>query len=186
MRRRGVEGFTLVELMIVLAILAILGTVATPNLLSAVPGIRTAGASRQVLADFRLARTLAIDKGVPAVVEFDDPAAGHYRVFLDQDGDTAYTAGTDTWLREANLGDQYKGVVLKSNDAAAPADGVDLDGADANVIVFRLNGTASGSGAVYLMPGQDAGTRSDRNRRVRVIRATGNVQIENYDGSNWS
>jgi type IV fimbrial biogenesis protein FimT len=185
MRARAERGFTLVEVMIVIAVIGIMTGLMAPSLLGALPGMRASGAARDVLSDMRLARTMAVDKGVPAIVDFDAPASTHYRVYLDRDGDGTYTTGTDTMIREVTLTDEYKGVALKSNDGSAPADGVDLDGVGSNSITFRTNGSANGSGAAYVMPAADAGGRSDRNRRVRVVAATGNVRIENFDGSNW-
>ena len=185
MIRNGNRGFTLVEVMIVIAIIGVMVGLVTPSLLGAIPGMRASGAAREILFDLRLARTLAIEKGVRAVVEFDAPSSTHYRLFQDNNADGAYTAGTDTLVKEVTLVDRYKAIALKSNDGTAPADGVDLDGAGSNSITFRTNGSASGSGAVYVMPSTDAGTRNDRNLRVRVISSTGNVRTETYDGSIW-
>ena len=186
MMRDRQQGFTLVEVLIVIAIIAIMSGVVAPSLLGAIPGIRVSGAARDVLSDFRMARTLAVDRGFPVIVEFDAPSNTHYRMYVDRNRDGSYTSGTDTLVKEVTLTNEYKSIILKSNDGAAPADGVDLDGTGGDSIAFQPNGSASGTGAVYLMPSRDSGgSRNDRNRRVWVVAATGNVRIENYNGSVW-
>ncbi len=181
-------GFTLVEAMIVIAIIGILLGIGAPALLGALPGFRSSGAAREVLMDLRRARTKSVETGEPVVVEFGvngagASAAGTYVVAIDRpNGGTPpngdYDAGVDTLLREVTLSDEYNGVAFGSS-AASTADGVEL--AD-NRVTFRPNGSASGSGEVYLMPGTDTGGRTDRNRRVRLQAATGNLRLESYDG----
>jgi prepilin-type N-terminal cleavage/methylation domain-containing protein len=184
MRREPDNAFTVIELMITLTIIAIILGLGAPSLLNALPGLRVSGAARQVLADMRLARVRAVERGTPMGVEFDAPGSSHYLLYRDDDGNDAYSV-TDESIKQVTLTDEYENVALKSNDGSAPADGVDLDGAGANGVVFRTNGSASGSGSVYLMPVNDAVTNHDRNRRVRVVAPTGNVRIESYDGTVW-
>jgi len=189
-KNAGDAGFTLVEVMIVVAIVAILATIGTPALLNAMPGMRASGAARQVLSDFRLARTLAVERGVDAGISFDAPSATHYFIYMDNDDDGTFSAGDET-VKETTLTDEYKAVAFKSNDSSAPTDGVDLDGAGGNSISFEPRGSATGSGSVYLMPSGDVGlgsgaaNYSDRNFRVRIISATGNTQLQTWDGSSW-
>ena len=54
------RGFTLIELMVVLAVLALILIVAVPNLSTAVPGIEIKGAARDVATGLRWARSQAI------------------------------------------------------------------------------------------------------------------------------
>ncbi len=64
-------GFTLVELLVVLAIIGLL-IAATPAILrTALPGIRTLAAARALAQDLRNLRGEAVASGMPAVVRFD-------------------------------------------------------------------------------------------------------------------
>lgn len=181
---RAARGFSLVELMIVLAVIGLMAGLVAPQLLDALPGMRVSGAARQVLGDLRLARTRAIERGLPVVVKFT-PAAGSYVIALDETPNDDVDAG-ETVIRRAALTDEYTEVEFRSNVAGAPASGVNLAGGVADAITFLPNGSARESGEVYLRPKRDAGTaRADRNRRIQIILATGNVRIQTWDGAAW-
>ncbi len=74
--RRG-AGFTLVEAVVLIAILGILGAVAAPRFLS-LRELEAARAHRQTLADLRLAQHQAAGSGCPVEVDFD-PGGYHMR-----------------------------------------------------------------------------------------------------------
>ena len=167
--RSGRAGFTLVEAMVVVAIIAAMLAIATPGLLSGLPGMRVNGAARQVLSDLRLTRALAVEQGVVATMTFTNP--GTYTVAQDQDGN-----GTAETIKTVVLGDSYANIVLGTTVAPAPTDII-------GAVTFRTNGSANTGGGVYLMPGGDTGT--DRNRRVRLVGATGNLKIQSYSGGTW-
>ncbi len=71
------EGYTLVELLVVLAIIALLAAGAMPMLSTARPGLTAKAAARAVAEDLIAMRQEAIDRG--AVQRFLlNPAAGRY------------------------------------------------------------------------------------------------------------
>ena len=186
MRTRAERGFSLVELMITIAIIGLAAGVVTPALLSSLPAMRTSAAAREVLSDCRYARTYAVEKGLSVVLDFDSAPTPHYRLFQDKNANNTYESATDTMLKQVDLTASYSGITLKSSVSGTPSDGVDLNGAGANWVRFNTNGTANSSGSVYVMPSADAGTtRTDRNRRVRVVQYTGSVSIESYSGGSW-
>ena len=192
MSRHTRSGFTLVEAMIVLAIIGVLAGLAAPALLATLPNLRVNGASRQILADLRMARTQAVEKGKSVVVKFHvdssgGSSSGTYVLALDNNADNDFTPSTspnDTVISEVTLGRDYSAIEFASNVSGTPSNGVDLDNATtgdvADTITFRPNGSASESGDIYLRPSGDNGTR---NRRVRVLAATGNVRIETWNGT---
>jgi prepilin-type N-terminal cleavage/methylation domain-containing protein len=76
-RRDGRAGFTLVETMIVVAIIAVVAAIGTPAISRFFIDMRTRDAARSTADALRLARADAIRSGVPHVVFFSASAAGN-------------------------------------------------------------------------------------------------------------
>ncbi len=71
MLRKRQSGFTLIEMMIVIAVFAIVASIAIPNFMSLLPGIRLNGAARQVMGDLMAARMKAVKLNQRTKVFFD-------------------------------------------------------------------------------------------------------------------
>jgi general secretion pathway protein H len=66
-----VRGFTLVELLLVLAIATLLVALVPPLISAALPGVQTKDAARRTVAALRLARETAIRNGADAILVVD-------------------------------------------------------------------------------------------------------------------
>lgn len=182
---RPERGLTLVELLVALALLALIGAIGVPYLLAALPGFRVSAATRQVLGDLRLARTLSVERGLDVLVSFHQPAADQYRLAFDTypppPGNDHALTPQDEAIKTVVLAERYRGIRLSSTDPAAPPDGVSFG---ANVAIFTSDGRSS-SGAVYLQPGGDYGVRTDRDRKITVRGATGRAKAYVWEGTGW-
>jgi general secretion pathway protein H len=74
----GARGFTLVELLIVLAIMALVMTYAPPLIVNALPGLRLQTATHEIGAALRAARGMAVAENREAVFTLDTET-GRYR-----------------------------------------------------------------------------------------------------------
>jgi len=166
------RGFTLVELMITVAVIGILAGISVPYLLASLPNIRVNGAVRQMVSDFRLAKTLAVERGVDCFLVFD-AAGSTYTVRLDTDGTAGLSAGDET-VKTVALPALFPGIALTGSHAA---DAVTFTG---DMARFKPRGT-SDTGAVYLSPARDAGVRDDRDRRVTVVGQTGRAKASRWN-----
>jgi len=84
-------GFTLLELMIVIAIIAVVSAIVAPNLIRYLPNYRLGQASRDMLATMQLSRLKAVKENASVVVLIDVGNNG-YSAFVD-DGAGGGTAG---------------------------------------------------------------------------------------------
>jgi type IV fimbrial biogenesis protein FimT len=133
-------GFTLIELMVTLAVAAIVVTMAVPSFQSVINGSRLAGATNEMITSLQLARGEAIRRNARAGVCLSaDTNTGEgaecatadvdgWIAFVDANDNGVFDSGTDTLLRTTLL----DGQVVAGLSA----------GIGSNTVMFRPDGLA--------------------------------------------
>ena len=96
---RAASGFTLLELIVAIAIASVVTGIAIPSFLSWMPTLRLSSGARQVAMDLQVARMKAISQNASNTVTFN-VSAGTY----------TFTLGSDA----RNLGELYPGISIAS------------------------------------------------------------------------
>jgi prepilin-type N-terminal cleavage/methylation domain-containing protein len=179
-------GLSLTEVLIALALLGLLGAIGAPYLLASLPHYRVKAATRHVLGDLRLARTLAAERGFDALVAFHCDGPNTYRLGLDThpappaNGDGVLT-GDDVLIKVVDLSALYSGTGFSSSDPDIETDGITFTG---NTAKWTPQATSNG-GTVYLQPLCDFGARRDRDRKITVMSSTGRARAFSWTGTQW-
>jgi len=112
MVRKRQPGFTLIEMMIVIAVLTIMASIAIPNFMSLLPGMRLNGAARQVMGDLMAARMKAVKENNNYKVTFQDST--HYEIWDDDGSDGADHDSETTSDDIKNIQNEYDNVIFSS------------------------------------------------------------------------
>jgi type IV fimbrial biogenesis protein FimT len=147
------NGFSLLELMIVVAIMAIVSAFAAPRLGDYMAERRLNGAAQTMMADLMSARQKAVGQNNAFKVFFNTDHHG-YRILDDDNGDGAITTGEALEVRDIQR-DYYDVTFSASADP-----------------VFSARGTAFGTTVTL------TSARTGGQRYVRVA-STGRVKIDN-------
>lgn len=112
---RNNRGFTIIELIVVIAIMGVLMAIAIPNFSQWTANYRLKAAAREIYSNFQKARLEAIKTNSNVVVSFN-LGADTYQVFVDNGGTTG-TASDDTQNGDERILDTVSmpaGVVMES------------------------------------------------------------------------
>jgi type II secretory pathway pseudopilin PulG len=180
-------GYTIVELLFVLGMVATLSSVAVPQVLAGLDDFRTAGAARHISARLQRARMDAVVRSADVGLQVTSTAAGYtYAVYVDGNRNgvraTDIQRGTDTRLVPTErLPDQFPGVDfgaipgIPAVDSSSTPPGTDpIRLGSSNMATFAASGTSS-SGSLYI--------RGRRNAQyvVRIYGQTGKTRVLKFD-----
>lgn len=171
---RAQQGFTLIELMVTVALVAILVGIAVPSFQGALNGNRLATSANELIASLQTARMEAIRRNRRVAVCMSANAnAG-------QDA-TCANANVDGWITFVDLNadgdfDKAGDILLRNSGFSGP---LVVSGEDQ--VVYRSDGLARGSDGTTLMTAGRVRLRIDTttpNRNVRCIEiGTGGASV---------
>lgn len=194
--RGSSTGFTLVEIMVTLAVIALMAALAAPGIILMAPDMALKTAARDLFSRLQEAKMLAIKENEP--VTFRITGSYYYidldgdenctlsavDTFTDSNGDGVYTRGEPFVDVDAN--GQYSGeVAINFNDYGygiakgtgnATANWSGNSCKQAELITFKPRGS-SNSGSIYL---------ENRNRDISyavTVLTAGSIKTRKYSGS---
>jgi len=147
------DGFTIIELIIVIAVIGIIAAVSVPNFLSYLPDARLKSAARDLYSNLQQAKISAIKSNKQWAIVFNADA-GVYEVCSGKGSDDSWRGTDNDVAKKVVLRDYGSGVTFGKGSAADPIGGT--FGSDfityaspRNVVVLNSRGTGN-SGYVYL------------------------------------
>jgi prepilin-type N-terminal cleavage/methylation domain-containing protein len=184
------RGFTLIELMLAVAVTVTVLGMAVPVTTNGIESVRVAGATRSMASRIALARIDALRRSSTVALRFEPDGSDYtFTVHIDGNGNGVRTAeitsGVDSTVGPAlRLRDTYSGVQFGLLSGLPDLDGVSgsQDGVrvgSSRILSLSPDGSCT-SGTLYI--------RTARGQyAVRVLGATGRVRVFFYDpgASRW-
>ena len=121
------SGFTLVELIVIIAIIAVFAGIAIPNFLSYMPKHRLNGAARQVMGDLMAARMKAVKENTTVTVarvsdhEYKISTAGEEKT-IDIQSNYDVTIGSFSNISFYSRGTAWGATITLTNSAGSTRD----------------------------------------------------------------
>jgi len=113
----GQSGFTLVEVMLVLVIIALIAIFAAPEVGNWQPNIRLKGAAREFYANMQKAKLHAIKTNSDVNVTISTNCPGGSYLFEEINGTTGAVVRVVAQVTAGDFTDSYKGVCINNFDA---------------------------------------------------------------------
>lgn len=167
------KGFTLIELMIVTALIGIVAAIAAPQLFQLLPGIRVNTATRQVMSKMLLLKMKAVSENRSYEMTFS-PGGSQYQI--KQGGTVIETATLPSGIMFGTNATRN----TSGDTAACLSVGICIT-AGSDTISFTATGTAT-VGTIYLIPTEDKASGGTGRMRAVGTNNTGRVKPWRYTG----
>ena len=176
-REKLLSGFTLIEVLMTIVVLAILAAVAVPGFSVWLPNYRLKAAARDMVSNFQLAKLTAVKRNTNCAITFNQAIGARtydYVVYVDSDKDLEYDAGEEVITRKCwtDYGSTSydlsqgggDGLTFMNNDDGLPSIAFQSKGFPVNNI------SGLGMGTVFL--------KNTNNRTTSVVvSSAGNIRI---------
>ncbi len=173
--RAGARGFTVIELMVTVAVLAILTTVAAPSFVDFLRNSELTSLTNKLVSAINTARSEAMKTGRNAYVvpASDDSWSKGWRVFIDLNGNGSFDEGTDLTVLTERAPPSYI-EVTGTNNAGASSPYLSFGSTG----YARIKSGSSGSAnAVLSLKRSDASqAAADAQTRRIIVAITGRVR----------
>ena len=174
-RAKRIAGFSLIELMVTVAVLAILVAIATPSFTAIINNNRLTSNANELVASLQLARSDAVARNTTV------------RLCRSVDSATCVAATSATWAGWITV-IEATGVVLRVNTVKAPIQVSASPAISGNVdrVVFRPDGKARDAAGTLLLAQMavciPTGTPAE-NQRLVSVRSGSRVSIDPANGA---
>ena len=160
------SGFTVVELLIAIAMIAVVAAIAVPNFIDWLPDYRLRSATHDLFSNFQKAKLTAIKRNVNTAVCFHSSG---YVMFVDEDIDFEKDS-TEEAVTQVDW-ENYKSI---SVNAAA----ITFDSSSGQpCIAFRPTGIPADNGGGFASGTTPISNSNDRTARV-IISQAGHIRID--------
>ncbi|MEO0190869.1 MAG: prepilin-type N-terminal cleavage/methylation domain-containing protein [candidate division WOR-3 bacterium] len=168
------EGFTLVELMVVIAIIGVIFVIAVPNFAAMQANARIRAGAYEVAQDLRQIRERALSLGRSFKVDAVDQRT--YRVTNPDNNSYSYRLGGPTGGNlKFGVSGNYAGGLPPEANGAVPANGFDF--LPSGILTFNGRGGAN-KGVIYITDG--------RHDYAIGINSLGKVRVYKYGNGSWN
>lgn len=137
-RKAGQSGYSLIELLVVVALIGVISLVSVPNFISMYRSSKIKGAIRQFTSDVRNARQIAVSENTRTMVSIGTTAAERDRYWTYRQVDGAWELIGRPEGKTLEEATENTTVYFSATDFA---DSVTADGAERKDIIFDRNGT---------------------------------------------
>ncbi len=174
------NGFTLIELMVVLAIISIMFAIMIPNVSGYMSSLEINAAADELATDLRSARQLAISKNVKTVIIINVNARQYSLYRMPMPGETLSGPG---WSDGTN---NYFPVTVRSLSGNGTIGYQTIPNAVSSpFVIFNSDGSSSG-GTLYLMPDKEHSQGvQQKMKQILAMASTGHVRVLTWQGGAW-